>query len=73
MTVLNYMRAQTNKILSRHGDRICLQNRAEVGKSPSYKSAFEILAEINAFHGLNVEERMEANYLLRGRKSLLNA
>ncbi len=59
MTVLNYMKAQTDKILSRHGDRVYAQNRVEAGKSPSYKSAWEILAEINAMHGLNVEERID--------------
>ena len=73
MTVLNYMRAQTEKILSRHGDRAYTQNRVEVGKSPSYKNAWDILAEVNAMHGLNVEERMEASCLARGRKSMLNA
>lgn len=55
MTVLNYIKAQGERIRGRHEGDTCIIIKGE--SAPVCRSAIEILAELNAMEGLNKKER----------------
>ncbi|MGN0805828.1 MAG: hypothetical protein ACI4MC_02210 [Candidatus Coproplasma sp.] len=59
MTVLNYIKAQGERIKERHEGETCVFFRGE--SAPVCRSASEILAELDALEGLNERERTFAN------------
>ncbi len=59
MNVLNYMEQQRERIRGRHEGDTCMYFKGE--SAPVFRSAREILAEIDALEGLNLNERINAN------------
>ncbi len=58
MTILSYIEKQRERIRDRHTGDTCVVFCGE--EAPAYRSAREILAEINQMEGLNLKERVEA-------------
>lgn len=64
MTVLNYMDRQRRRIVERNGVRASYEEDVLVAGAAA-RDSYEILAEINALDGLNLRERMAAQYIMR--------
>ena len=59
MTVLSYIKAQGERIKSKHEGETCVFFKGE--SAPVCRSASDILAELNSLEGLNQRERNFAN------------
>lgn len=59
MNVLNYIKAQGERIRERHEGDVCVFFKGE--SAPVCRSSIEILAELNEMEGLNQRERNFAN------------
>lgn len=59
MNVLNYIKAQGERIRERHEGDLCVFFKGE--SAPVCRSSSEILAELNAMEGLNERERTFVN------------
>lgn len=59
MTVLSYIEQQRERIRAKHEGDTCVIFKGET--APVCRSARDILAEIDALEGLNLNERMYAN------------
>lgn len=59
MNILNYFEQQKERIRDRHMGDMCIVFGGE--EAPAYRSARDILAEIDSLDGLNLKERIAAN------------